>query len=134
MSQTRYQAVTRGIRVSVQPQYLEDESDPDEDRYFWAYLIEIENESGETVRLRSRVWQITDETGHVEEVRGPGVVGQTPILKPGETFRYTSGCPLSTPSGMMVGSFQMTNEDGELFDVAVPAFSLDSPECKRVVN
>jgi len=86
------------------------------------------------VRLRSRIWRITDETGHVEEVRGPGVVGQTPTLKPGEQFRYTSGCPLPTPSGIMVGSFQMTTEDGEMFDVEVPAFSLDSPDTRRTVN
>ncbi len=134
MSSTRYQATTRGIRVTVLPQYLADQSDADEDRYCWAYTITIENEGSETVRLRSRVWKITDETGHVEEVRGPGVVGQTPTLKPGQQFKYTSGCPLPTPSGIMIGSFQMTTEDGELFDVAVPAFSLDSPEGRRVVN
>ena len=134
MSSSSYQATTRGIRVTVLPQYLATESDPDEQRYLWAYTISIENEGLETVQLRSRVWKITDETGHVEEVRGPGVVGQTPTLKPGEQFRYTSGCPLQTPSGIMVGSFQMTSEDGELFDVAVPAFSLDSPEGRRIVN
>jgi ApaG protein len=134
MSSSTYVAVTRGIRVSVLPQYLTDESDPDDGRYFWAYTIDIENEGRETVKLRSRIWRITDETGKVEEVRGPGVVGQTPTLKPGESFRYTSGCPLPTPSGIMVGSFQMTTEDGEMFDVAVPAFSLDSPEARRVVN
>ena len=134
MSFSSYVAVTRGIRISVLPQYLVEESDPDEGRYFWAYTIDIENEGREIVRLRSRIWKITDETGKVEEVRGPGVVGQTPTLKPGEQFRYTSGCPLTTPSGIMVGSFQMTTDDGEMFDVAVPAFSLDSPECRRVVN
>ena len=134
MKSSSYQATTRGIRVTVLPQYLEDESDPDENRFCWAYTISIENESAETVRLRSRVWKITDESGHVEEVRGPGVIGQTPTLKPGQQFQYTSGCPLPTPSGIMVGSFQMTNEDGDLFDVAVPAFSLDSPEGKRVMN
>jgi ApaG protein len=134
MSSSNYVAVTRGIRVSVQPLYLTDQSEPDEGRYVWAYTIDIENESRETVRLRSRIWRITDETGKVEEVRGPGVVGQTPTLKPGEQFRYTSGCPLSTPSGIMVGSFQMTTEEGEIFDIAIPAFSLDSPEGKRVVN
>lgn len=134
MSSSSYQATTRGIRVTVLPQYLVEQSDPDENRYCWAYTITIENDGLQTVRLRSRVWTITDETGRVEEVRGPGVVGETPILKPGEEFQYTSGCPLQTPSGIMVGSFQMTNEDGELFDVAVPAFSLDSPECRRVMN
>jgi ApaG protein len=134
MSSSNYVAVTRGIRVRVQPQYLPEESDPDDNRYFWAYTIEIENESSETVRLRSRVWKITDETGRIEEVRGPGVVGKTPILKPGEQFRYTSGCPLTTPSGIMIGSFQMTGEGGEMFDVAVPAFSLDSPGARRTLN
>lgn len=134
MSSSSYRATTRGIRVTVLPQYLADESDPDENRFCWAYTITIENEGTETVRLRSRVWKITDETGRIEEVRGPGVIGQTPTLRSGEQFQYTSGCPLSTPSGIMVGSFQMTNEDGEMFDVAVPAFSLDSPEGKRVVN
>jgi ApaG protein len=134
MTSPSYTALTRGIRVNVLPQYLPDESDPDEGRYFWAYTIDIENEGHETVRLRSRIWKITDETGKVEEVRGPGVIGQTPILKPGEQFRYTSGCPLNTPSGIMVGSFQMTTEDGDMFDVAVPAFSLDSPDRRRVVN
>ena len=134
MSSTTYQATTRNIRVTVLPQYLAEQSDPDENRYLWAYTISIENEGLETVRLQSRVWKITDETGHVEEVRGPGVVGETPTLRPGEQFRYTSGCPLPTPSGLMVGSFQMTNEDGEMFDVAVPAFSLDSPDMRRTVN
>ena len=134
MSSSSYETVTRGIRVRVLPQYVTEESDPDENRYFWAYTIDIENESNETVQLRSRVWKITDETGKMEEVRGPGVVGQTPVLRPGEQFRYTSGCPLPTPSGIMVGSFQMTTEDGEMFDVAVPAFSLDSPEHRRVFN
>ena len=134
MSSSTYQAITRGIRVSVLPQYLEHESDPDENRYFWAYTITIENEGAETVQLPTRHWTITDQTGHVDEVRGPGVVGQTPTLKPGEQFQYTSGCPLPTPSGIMAGSFQMTTDDGDKFDVAVPAFSLDSPEGKRVVN
>ena len=134
MSSSRYEAITRGIRVSVLPQYLPDESDPDEGRYFWAYTIDIENEGTETVRLRTRVWKITDESGKLEEVRGPGVVGQTPTLRPGEQFRYTSGCQLTTPSGIMAGSYQMTTEDGEMFDVSIPAFSLDSPEGRRVVN
>ena len=134
MASPAYVAVTRGIRVSVLPQYLESESDPDEGRYVWAYTIDIENAGEETVRLRSRVWKITDESGRVEEVRGPGVVGETPTLKRGEQFRYTSGCRLTTPSGIMVGSYQMTTEDGEMFDIAIPAFSLDSPEAKRVVN
>jgi ApaG protein len=129
-----YESVTRDIRIRVTPQYLEDESSPDEGRYFWAYTIDIRNEGSEIVQLRSRHWRITDADGHTEEVRGPGVVGQTPVLMPGASFRYTSGCPLSTPSGIMVGTYQMTTEAGELFNVAIPAFSLDSPHVKRSLN
>jgi ApaG protein len=129
-----YEAVSRGIRVRVVPQYLEEESSPDEGRYFWAYTIDITNEGEETVQLRSRHWRITDAHGRTEEVRGPGVVGQTPVLRPGTSFRYTSGCPLETPSGIMVGSYQMTTEGGELVNVAIPAFSLDSPHAQRSVN
>ena len=129
-----YEAVTRGIRVRATPQYLEEESAPEDDRFFWAYTIDISNEGSETVQLRSRHWRITDAEGRTEEVRGPGVVGETPVLKPGTNFRYTSGCPLETPSGIMVGSYQMTDEKGELFDVAIPAFSLDSPFAVRSVN
>ena len=129
-----YEAVTRGIRVRATPQYLEEESAPEDDRFFWAYTIDISNEGKETVQLRSRHWRITDATGRTEEVRGPGVVGQTPTLAPGASFRYTSGCPLNTPSGIMVGSYQMTTEAGELFNVAIPAFSLDSPHARRSLN
>jgi ApaG protein len=129
-----YEAVTRGIRVRVTPQYLEEESAPEQDRFFWAYTIDISNEGSETVQLRSRHWRITDSVGRTEEVRGPGVVGETPVLQPGKSFRYTSGCPLETPSGIMVGSYQMTTEAGELFNVAIPAFSLDSPHAKRSLN
>jgi ApaG protein len=129
-----YEAVTRGIRVRVTPQYLEEESSPEKDRFFWAYTIDISNEGSETVQLRSRHWQITDGDGRTEEVRGPGVVGETPVLEPGKSFRYTSGCPLDTPSGIMVGTYQMTTEGGELFNVAIPAFSLDSPHARRSLN
>jgi ApaG protein len=134
MSSSRTQAVTRSIRVSVEPQFLPQQSEPDDNRYVWSYTIDIENEGTETVQLKSRVWTITDEKGRVEEVSGPGVVGKMPVLKPGEKFRYTSGCPLPTPSGIMVGRFQMTTSVGEAFDIVVPAFSLDSPVAKRVVN
>jgi ApaG protein len=129
-----YEAVTRGIRVCVTPQYLEEESSPEVDRFFWAYTIDIFNEGSETVQLRSRHWRITDADGRTEEVRGPGVVGETPVLLPGKSFRYTSGCPLDTPSGIMVGTYQMTTETGELFNVAIPAFSLDSPHARRSLN
>jgi ApaG protein len=129
-----YEAVTRHIRVRVQPQFLEDQSDPSQSRYAWAYTIDIINEGRETVQLISRYWHITDERGLVEEVRGPGVVGEQPTLKPGRSFTYTSGCPLRTPSGIMVGRYQMITDDGEKFDVEIPAFSLDSPHGQRARN
>jgi len=129
-----YRSITRHIQVTVQPQFLAEESRPSEGRYFWAYTIEIVNRGPQTVQLRSRHWQITDETGRREEVRGPGVVGEQPILDPGERFEYTSGCPLSTPSGVMVGTYLMVADSGETFEVEIPAFSLDSPHARRVVN
>lgn len=129
-----YEAVTRGIRIRVTPQFLEQESAPEEGRYLWAYTIDIHNEGSDTVQLRSRHWRITDATGRRQEVEGPGVVGQTPVLAPGASFRYTSGCPLPTPSGIMEGSYQMTSAAGERFNVAIPAFSLDSPHARRSLN
>ena len=129
-----YEAVTRGIRIRVTPQYLEDQSSPEDSEFLWAYTIDIANESDETVQLRSRVWRITDGQGQTEEVRGPGVVGETPVIQPGKSFSYTSGCPLRTPSGIMVGSYQMVDAKGQLFDVEIPAFSLDSPFAMRSVN
>jgi ApaG protein len=131
---TPYEQVTRGIRIRVFPQYSDDQSTPDEGYYFWTYTVDITNESEETVQLKSRLWRITDANGRTEEVRGPGVIGQTPVIPPGQSFTYTSGCPLPTPSGIMVGSYQMTDEEGELFDVTIPAFSLDSPYAVRSVN
>ena len=129
-----YELVTRGVRIRVAPLYSEEQSTPDEGYYFWTYTVEIANEGEETVRLRTRFWRITDSNGRTEEVRGPGVVGQTPVIGPGQSFSYTSGCPLPTPSGIMVGSYQMAGEKGQLFDVAIPAFSLDSPYVVRSVN
>ena len=129
-----YEAVTKGIRVRVQPEYLEEESAPVDSRYVWSYTIDIINEGSETVQLKTRHWRITDGAGRTEEVRGPGVVGETPVLEPGASFRYTSGCPLKTPSGIMVGSYQMTTEDGGRIEVAIPAFSLDSPHARRSLN
>ena len=122
-----YQAVTDGIKVSVTPYFLEDQSSPEENHYVWAYRISIENQGGQTVQLRNRFWQITDAMGQIEEVEGAGVVGEQPVLKPGESFKYTSGAPLSTASGIMVGSYEMEGADGRMFDVTIPAFSLDSP-------
>lgn len=122
-----YETVTRGIRVSVLPEYVESQSEPENHYYFWAYTVTIANDGEETVQLKSREWRITDANGHTQEVRGSGVVGKTPVLDAGETFTYTSGCPLRTPQGVMVGSYQMETSDGEMFDVAIPAFSLDCP-------
>lgn len=129
-----YEAVTHGIRIKVEPQYVEEQSSPDDSYFFWAYTIEIANEGNSVVQLKTRHWRITDARGKTEEVRGPGVVGKTPVLDPGESFTYTSGCPLGTASGIMVGSYQMQLQDGSLIDVAVPAFSLDSPFAIRSVN
>jgi ApaG protein len=129
-----YEAVTHGIRIKVEPHYLEEQSSPDESYFFWAYTIEIANEGNSVVQLKTRHWRITDARGKTEEVRGPGVVGKTPVLDPGESFTYTSGCPLGTSSGIMVGSYQMQLQDGSLIDVAVPAFSLDSPFATRSMN
>lgn len=129
-----YRETTRAIQVTVEPSFVETESAPEEGRYFWAYKIEISNLSPEVVQLRSRHWRITDANGRTEEVRGSGVVGKQPVLKPGETFAYTSGCPLTTSSGIMVGSYQMQNEQGELFSIAIPAFSLDMPDSPRTMN
>jgi len=122
-----YEAITDGIRVRVRPHYLEEQSDPALPRYVWAYEVEIANQGDKTVQLRERSWIIVDATGHEERVHGPGVVGEQPILNPGDTFRYSSGCPLTTPSGFMNGVYHMVDEAGTQFDIDVPAFSLDLP-------
>lgn len=129
-----YTETTRSIQVTVQPIYLEDQSAPEEQRFVWAYRVRIENRGGETVQLRTRHWRITDAFGRIQEVRGAGVVGEQPVLEPGGSFEYTSGTPLPTPSGFMVGSYEMETPSGERFDVAVPAFSLDSPHQPMKVN
>lgn len=129
-----YSATTYGIEVTVEPFYLEDRSDPADSRYVWGYRVTIDNQSEETVQLLTRYWHITDGMGRVEEVRGAGVVGEQPELNPGDSYQYMSGCPLSTPSGIMVGRYTMQNDKGELFDVDIPAFSLDLPGRPRVVN
>ncbi len=122
-----YSETTRSIRITVKPVFLEDQSSANDNHFVWAYHVRIENHGAETVQLRTRHWRITDSFGRTQEVRGAGVVGEQPILKPGESFEYTSGTPLPTPSGFMVGTYQMETPSGERFDVAVPAFSLDSP-------
>jgi len=123
-----YRETTQGITVTVKPYYLEDQSEPEEQRFVWAYHVRIENNGERTVQLRNRYWRITDSRGRVQEVRGAGVVGEQPVLRPGDSFEYTSGTPLPTPSGIMGGTYQMeASETGERFDVAIPSFSLDSP-------
>ena len=122
-----YSATTHAVRVTVNPIYLDEQSSPEEDHYIWAYQVEIENLGENVVQLLTRHWQITDSLGRVQEVRGAGVVGEQPVLKPGESFRYTSGTPLPTPSGIMAGTYGMENAAGERFEVEIPAFSLDSP-------
>ncbi|MEZ5893167.1 MAG: Co2+/Mg2+ efflux protein ApaG [Parvularculaceae bacterium] len=129
-----YELVTRGIRVSVTPRYLEDQSDPEEPRYVWAYTVRINNESHTSVRLRTRYWRITDSRGITDIVAGDGVVGEQPVIRPGEGFEYTSGAPLATPSGLMVGAYGMETAEGETFDVDIPAFSLDSPHELRQIH
>lgn len=122
-----YEKETLGIRVAVEPDFLDDQSEPEDDHYVWAYRVRINNESGRTVRLTHRRWMITNAKGHTEVIQGEGVVGEQPVLQPGEAFEYTSGAPLTTPSGLMVGSYAMETDQGEAFDVDIPAFSLDSP-------
>jgi ApaG protein len=129
-----YQAETQGVRVTAVPSFMEGESSPAQGRYFWAYTIEILNLSPRTVQLMSRHWFITDGRGEVHEVRGEGVVGQQPVLRPGESYSYTSGCPLMTPDGSMSGFYAMLTEDGTIFDVEVPLFPLDSPYVKKVLH
>ncbi len=129
-----YECITRNIRVRAAPQFMQAQSKPDEAKYFWAYTISLENLGEETVTLLNRHWIITDARGVVKEVKGDGVVGETPTMQPGESFQYTSGCPLSTPSGMMVGRYGMTTKHGEMFDIAIPPFSLDSVYEHSVLN
>ena len=129
-----YRAVTHDIEVSVRPKFVADRSAPQDAYYFWAYTIEIANKSSQTVQLKTRHWRITDASGRLQEVKGPGVVGEEPLLKPGESFEYTSGVPLPTPSGFMAGSYGMVTAEGEHFDIEIPAFSLDSSYAERTIN
>ena len=129
-----YEKVTRGIRVRVRPEFRPDQSDPDNAYYVWLYHVEIANVGRETVILRTRHWIITDARAHVTQVRGAGVVGEQPILRPGEKFAYTSGTPLRTPSGFMRGHYEMESESGERFLVEIPPFSLDSPHAENSLH
>ena len=129
-----YEAETAGVRVRVVTSYLEERSEPEEGRWVWASMVEIENERDDTVQLIDRHWIITDAHGHVEEVAGPGVVGEQPVLEPGDSYQYTSGFPLAADSGVMVGSYGMVTGSGERFEARIPAFSLHLPGAERAVN
>ena len=129
-----YEARTRDVLVRVAPAYMAEQSQPEEGQWLWTYVVEIENHGTETVTLMSRHWIITDARNRVEEVKGPGVVGEQPVLGPREAFRYNSGCPLTTPSGSMRGTYQMVTAGGEAFDVEIPPFSLHLPGALRRVN
>jgi ApaG protein len=129
-----YRVITRNIEVKVTPRFVPDRSSPDNNYFFWAYTILITNQGTETVQLKTRHWRITDANGRKQEVRGAGVVGEEPVLKAGESYEYTSGVPLQTPSGFMVGTYGMVGKAGEHFDIEIPAFSLDSTEAQRTIN
>ena len=129
-----YQNTTHDIRITVRPNFLEEQSRPDRNYFVWAYSITIENLSDDTVTLKARHWKITNSLGQVQEVHGSGVVGEQPTLKPGEAFEYTSGAPLTTPSGFMVGTYDMETTNGQAFNVSIPLFSLDSPYAARQVH
>jgi ApaG protein len=134
MGEQMYRATTRNIEVTVKPRFLPDKSSPDEGYYFWAYTIGIVNRGNETVQLKTRHWRITDAHGRLQEVKGAGVVGEEPVLKPGQSFEYTSGVPLPTFSGFMSGNYGMLTDRGEAFDIEIPAFSLDASDRERVLN
>ncbi|CAN5245624.1 Co2+/Mg2+ efflux protein ApaG [soil metagenome] len=129
-----YSAETEGVLIKVRPSYLAGQSDPEAGRWVWAYQIEIVNLSASTIQLMSRRWTITDAYGHVEEITGPGVIGEQPVIAPGDSYSYASGCPLGAPSGSMVGAYAMTDAGGRTFEAAIPAFSLDIPGSRRVLN
>jgi len=129
-----YRAITRKIEVTVEPNFMPERSSAENSRYFWSYTIVITNTGDETVQLRTRYWIITDASGRQQEVRGEGVVGEQPVLAPGEHFEYTSGVPLQTSSGFMVGTYRMVTASGEHFEIEIPAFSLDSGDGKRTIN
>jgi ApaG protein len=133
-SGTPYRTVTREIEVKVVPNFLADRSSPDNGYFFWSYTITLTNLGRETVQLKTRHWRITDGQGRLQEVRGPGVIGEQPVLKPGANFEYTSGVPLPTSSGFMAGTYGMVTDAGEAFDIEVPAFSLDIPQGSRTIN
>ena len=129
-----YSKKTKKINITVNPYFLDDQSEPDDQHFVWAYQVTIDNQSNEKVQLKNRYWKIIDSNGSEQEVKGEGVVGEQPILNPGEKFEYTSGTPLSTPSGFMGGYYEMETNEGKTFDAIIPQFSLDSPFIKNNLN
>jgi len=134
MAQPMYQQRTRSIHISVEPFYVDDQSSPSSSRFVFGYRVKIDNQGKEAVQLMSRYWQITDDLGRTVEVEGDGVVGEQPLIEPGNHFEYTSGTPLGTPSGVMIGRYQMVTASGETFDAKIPAFSLDAPGARMRMN
>lgn len=134
MVMNTFERRTHDVIVRVESDYLDDQSSPAESRFIWAYTVEIENQTDKDLTVVERCWQIADSRGQVQNVRGAGVVGEQPVVKPGETFRYTSGAPLSAPSGMMLGNYSMQTPEGDRFDVDIPPFLLDSPHEGLVFN
>lgn len=129
-----FSQTTKDIKVTVEPVYLDEQSEPHESYYVWAYHIIIQNQSNEKITLCHRYWRITDGNGNCQEVSGKGVVGETPSLNPGDSFEYTSSAPLNTPTGFMQGTYDMENEKGEIFNVEIPLFPLDTPYEKKTIN
>jgi len=129
-----YEQKTRDVIVRVEPDFLAEQSSPSDHRFIWAYTVEIENQSATDLQVTERFWQIADSRGQVQEVRGSGVVGEKPVLKPGEVFRYTSGAPLSAPSGMMLGTYKVEDPEGQSYDVDIPPFCLESPHEPLLLN
>ena len=129
-----YTKTTKSINITVNPSYLVEQSIPEEHHYVWAYQVTINNLGQETVQLKNRCWRITDSNGIKQEVKGEGVVGEQPVLNPGEKYEYTSGTPLSTPSGFMEGYYEMETKNGSKFDATIPLFSLDSPYTSNKLN
>jgi ApaG protein len=127
LSKHCYEEITRDIRIAVEPDFLEDQSEPEENRYLWSYRVIIENKSPTPVQLLSRYWRITDSRGRTREVRGEGVIGEQPVIAPGRAYEYTSGAPLETASGFMTGTYRMRASTGESFEVGIPMFALESP-------
>jgi ApaG protein len=129
-----YTKTTKSINITVNPSYLDEHSEPEDHHYVWAYQITINNLGKETVQLKNRYWKIIDSNGSKQEIKGRGVVGEQPVINPGEKFEYTSGTPLSTPSGFMEGYYEMETLNGKTFDASIPLFSLDSPYASNKLN